>query len=231
MALRKNNANGDSYSSGGSFRHASGGEGGRSAETTAGDSTTGEGERARRRHVAPSVGEEKQRQQRQRQSGAATAPDMDAQAGREISDIDRRLGELHEFLKRAKEGGLGALPLPPPPPLTAESRLSQSPSVVDPSGSMRPPPAAEAGDEEARSSVPTAAAAAAAGAESTALELRDERSQSPPATDVGGQVGGLQKSGGSGGVDDAVHSWQEAGGAGHGTAAGGGDWHVDDVHT
>ncbi|CAN0194090.1 unnamed protein product, partial [Ectocarpus sp. 12 AP-2014] len=42
------------------------------------------------------------------------------EAGREISDIDRRLGELHEFLKRAKEGGgVGAglsLPLPPPPP-------------------------------------------------------------------------------------------------------------------
>lgn len=33
--------------------------------------------------------------------------------GREISDIDRRLGELHEFLKRAKAGGV---PLPPPSP-------------------------------------------------------------------------------------------------------------------
>ena len=39
-----------------------------------------------------------------------------AEAGREITDIDRRLGELHEFLKRAKAGvGTGVrVPLPPP---------------------------------------------------------------------------------------------------------------------
>lgn len=44
----------------------------------------------------------------------------DREAGREISDIDRRLGELHEFLRRAKAGGGGGAggggsPLPPPP--------------------------------------------------------------------------------------------------------------------
>ncbi|CAM9819590.1 unnamed protein product [Ectocarpus fasciculatus] len=63
------------------------------------------------------------------------------EAGREISDIDRRLGELHEFLKRAKEGrggeGVGAglpLPLPPPPPpeegAAAATEASAPPPVV-----------------------------------------------------------------------------------------------------
>jgi len=76
------------------------------------------------------------------------ASGADTDAGREISDIDRRLGELHEFLRRAKEGGVGGLPLPPlpphppPPPLTpAELKPPHESPSIDASSS--PGPAAD----------------------------------------------------------------------------------------
>ncbi|CAM9760289.1 unnamed protein product [Scytosiphon promiscuus] len=76
--------------------------------------------------------------------------DERTEAGREISDIDRRLGELHDFLRRAKEGGVGlgvagaspagaeagptgparlAPPPPAPPVLPSSSLPPLSPSV------------------------------------------------------------------------------------------------------
>lgn len=67
--------------------------------------------------------------------------------GREISDIDRRLGELHEFLKRAKAGGIAgareAKDLPPPRPPTAGQVSVVAAGVaatVVVSGDLPPPP-------------------------------------------------------------------------------------------
>lgn len=94
----------------------------------------------------------------ERTAGVAYKPSMEA--GREISDIDRRLGELHEFLRRAKAGSTGGvLPLPLPPPVAA----------------VQTHPATAAGD--------IAWEPITAGLESQSAERRPP---SPPLTDVAG---------------------------------------------
>lgn len=63
-------------------------------------------------HPVPSAGIDPGRTERRghhplSQSGPAERTAAGAEASPEISEIDRRLGELHEFLRRAKGGGLG----------------------------------------------------------------------------------------------------------------------------
>lgn len=58
-------------------------------------------------------------------------------AVRDISDIDRRLGELHDFLRRAKAGGGGAgagvpLPFPLPPPVAGSRPANSTAGNEDP---------------------------------------------------------------------------------------------------
>eukprot|EP00903_Cladosiphon_okamuranus_P009943 g9436.t3 len=203
-ASRKSSTNGDSHGSASNFRPVNTAEK-RRADTT-GDHPASAGDQAcRRNHLSSLRGEGNPQQHRNSISPAAG---MDAQAGREISDIDRRLGELHEFLKRAKEGGLGALPLPPPPPpVTTKSLSSQPASKLDASTAVMSPPAEAA--------------------ESAAFELRAEESRSPPAADSGGRVGRPRS------IDeddaDVLQRWQEGGGAGQGSAAKAGAWRVDEI--
>ena len=236
-ALERRNANGDASKNGSDFRHADAGEARRAGTTGGAVAETEEVEDAVGRACVSSLlggsgrgRGERQQQRRGSRSTTSTASGMDEQAGREISDIDRRLGELHEFLKRAKEGGLGALPLPPPPPpATTESQPSQPTSVVDSFSATRPPPAAATVDEGERLSEATVVAA-----ESAVVELREEESPSPPAADRVGHAGGSpSKGGGSRSIDedgaDAVCNWQEGGGAGDGSEAGSGAWRGDDI--
>lgn len=213
---RESNANGDSYGSGSGFRHTNTG-GGRGAEAAVGEEgAAAEGGGEARRAYGSSSGADEEKPP-QRRSSTAAASGADAQAGREISDIDRRLGELHEFLKKAKEGGLGALPLPPPPPTTTtttstvEPRRSQAAAA---SAATSPPPTAAAGNEGVRLSGFTAAA------ESTMLELLEDKPRSPSAAGMGGEVGRVsRRNGGSGSSnnDGGVPNWQ-GGGAGEGAA-------------
>lgn len=233
-ALRKSRPTGDGYSSGGSSRRGVSRGAGRVAEREWPAAEEEEEGEARRAHVFSTSGgvEERKQQRRQGSATAVAAPTMDPLAGREISDIDRRLGELHEFLKRAKEGGLGALPLPPAPPSTAESRSPRPlASVIAPEVAVSPPPAGGAAGDDDEDAARLSGSIPAAAAESRTFELSEEKSQSsppPPAADVAGQVGGVQRKSGSRSVDDGddagvVENWQQGGGAGSGA------WHVDEV--
>ena len=101
--------------------------------------------------------------------GPSVVYPSDTGGGRDISDIDRRLGELHEFLMRAKAGGGGArvpLPLPVPPPMAEGSRPApegvgnEEPELGTVFGNRRekslppplPPPEADASGSEEFSS-------------------------------------------------------------------------------